>query len=255
MSNSRYQSRSISFGGPLTRGVKWLIIANVAAFAMRFLVQSVAGVPFDAMFGLVPGLITTRFFLWQFATYLFVHAGPFHILFNMLVLWMFGCDLERLWGFKKFLQYYFLTGVGAGVCSYLVGPLSFVPTVGASGAIYGLLLAYGILFSDRTIYLYFLFPIKAKYFVMIMGALEFYAAVAASGSGISHTAHLGGMMIGYIYLRHGRWSLGWREVGSRWKLQRARRKFRIYLSEVEKGKKEAESERENPENKKKTMIQ
>jgi membrane associated rhomboid family serine protease len=251
MSYSRYQARTISFGGPLTRGVKGLIIANVAAFVLRFLVQNVAGVPFDAMFGLVPGLVTTRFFLWQFATYLFVHAGPLHILFNMLVLWMFGCDLERLWGTRKFLQYFFLSGVGAGLCSYLVGPLSSIPTVGASGAIYGLLLAFGLLFSDRTIYLYFLFPIKAKYFVMIMGALEFYAAIATSGSGISHTAHLGGMLFGYIYLRHGRWSPAWQEAWSRWKLQQARRKFKVYLSEQEREKKESEREREN----KKTMIQ
>lgn len=235
----------------MSRGVKWLILANVAAFALRFLVQNVADVPFDMWFGLVPALITARFYGWQFVTYLFVHAGPFHILFNMLVLWMFGCDLERLWGLKKFLQYYFLSGVGAGLCSYLVGPSSVIPTVGASGAIYGLLLAYGILFADRIIYLYFLFPIKAKYFVLIMGALEFYAAIATSGSGVSHTAHLGGMIFGYLYLRRGRWSLGWGEMWARWKLERARRKFTIYLSEVEKEKKADPRNHED----KKTMIQ
>jgi membrane associated rhomboid family serine protease len=251
MSYSRYQTRTISFGGPLSRAVKWLILANVAAFALRFLAQNVGGVPFDEAFGLVPVLITTHFFVWQFVTYLFVHAGPLHLLFNMLVLWMFGCDLERLWGFKKFLEYYFLTGVGAGLCSYLVGPHSPVATVGASGAIYGLLLAYGILFADRIIYLYFLFPIKAKYFVLIMGALEFYAAIATSGSGVSHTAHLGGMLFGYAYLRRGRWSLGWGEMWARWKLQRARRKFKIYLSEIEKGKKADERDHGD----KKTMIQ
>jgi rhomboid family protein len=251
MNSSRYQTRTLSFGGPMSRGVKWLILANVAAFALRFFAQNLASFPFDVAFGLVPALITTRFFVWQFVTYLFVHAGPLHILFNMLVLWMFGCDLERIWGLKKFLQYYFLSGVGAGLCSYLVGPLSSVPTVGASGAIYGLLLAYGILFADRIIYLYFLFPIKAKYFVLIMGALEFYAAIATSGSGVSHTAHLGGMIFGYVYLRRGRWSLGWGETWGRWKLQRARRKFKIYLSEIEKEKKAEPGDHED----KKTMIQ
>ncbi|MBZ5535707.1 MAG: rhomboid family intramembrane serine protease [Acidobacteriia bacterium] len=251
MNSSRFQTRTISFGGPLSRGVKGLIVANIAAFALRFFVQNMGGIPFDGMLGLVPALITTRFFVWQFVTYLFVHAGPLHLLFNMLVLWMFGCDLERLWGLKKFLRYYFLSGVGAGLCSYLVGPLSSVPTVGASGAIYGLLLAYGVLFADRVIYLYFLFPIKAKYFVLIMGALEFYAAIATSGSGVSHTAHLGGMAFGYLYLRRGRWSLGWGEMWARWKLQRARRKFKIYLSEVEKEKRAEQDDRPD----KKTMIQ
>jgi len=240
MTYSRYQTRTLSFGGPLTPAVKWLIIVNVVVFVLRYLVPVVATLPFDAAFGLVPGLVTSRFFLWQFVTYLFVHAGPFHILFNMLVLWMFGGDLEQLWGLKKFLRYYFLTGVGAGFCSYIIAPLSLTATVGASGAIFGLLLAYGVLFADRIIYLYFLFPIKAKYFVMIMGALELFAAVSASGSGISNTAHLGGMIFGYLYLKRGRWSLGWREVVTRWKLQRARRKFRIYMQGLEEDRKSSE---------------
>ena len=238
MSDYRYQRMALSFGGPTTRAVKMLIIANVAAFLLRFLVHSVSGGPydFDALFGLVPALITRQLFLWQFVTYMFVHAGVFHILFNMLALWMFGCDVERQWGFNRFLRYYFLTGVGAGFCSYIINPLALTATVGASGAIFGLLLAYGVLFADRTIYLYFLFPIKAKYFVMIMGAVVFYLAVTSTDSGISNSAHLGGMIFGYLYLKRGRWTLGFRSAWSRWKMMQARRKFNVYVQEREKGK-------------------
>ncbi len=236
MSYSRYSRSTLSFGGPLTRAVKMLILVNVGVFVMRFLVRQAGGAPFDfdALFGLVPALVTRRFFLWQFVTYLFVHAGPLHILFNMLMLWMFGGDLERLWGYRRFLRYYFLTGIGAGFCSYIVGPLAMTATVGASGAIFGLLLAYGILFADRTIFLYFLFPIKAKYFVIIMGALEFYAAVTSTGSGISNTAHLGGMIFGYLYLRGVSWMGDWKSLWLRWKAAQARRRFKVYVQQREK---------------------
>lgn len=220
----------------MTRAVKWIIVANVVAFVLRLLVRNLGQGPFDELFGLFPQLITTRWMLWQFVTYMFVHAGPFHILFNMLVLWMFGCDLERYWGPEKFLKYYFLTGIGAGFCSYIIAPRAVTVTVGASGAIFGVLLAYGILFADRIIYMYFLFPIKAKYFVMVMGALEFYAALTSTGSGISNTAHLGGMLVGFLYLKRGAWFWGVREWRDRWKLNRARRKFKIYLKQQEEEK-------------------
>jgi membrane associated rhomboid family serine protease len=233
MTSSRYYRPVISFGGPLTRAVKGLIIANVVFFVIRFVAERFGGAPFDQTFGLVPLLVTRQFALWQFVTYLFVHEGVFHILFNMLMLWMFGGDLERLWGYKKFLQYYFLTGVGAGFCSYVVAPLAPTITIGASGAIFGVLLAYGVLFADRLIYLYFLFPIKAKYFVMIMGAIEFYSALVSSGSGISNTAHLGGMIFGFLYLKRHGFSLELRSLWQRWKLHQARRKFQVYMQRHE----------------------
>lgn len=245
MTYSRYQRGTISFGGPLTPAVKGLIIVNVVIFVLRFLVSGVGDLSFDRIFGLVPWLVTRRLFLWQFVTYMFIHAGPFHILFNMLMLWMFGGDVERLWGIRRFLNYYFLTGIGAGFCSYIVSPGATTVTVGASGAIFGLLMAYGILFSDRIIYLYFLFPIRAKYFVMIMGAIEFYLTLAARGSGIANTAHLGGMIFGYGYLKRGRLSLEWRNVWSRWKAMRARRKFRVYMREVEEKEKRARHKERN----------
>lgn len=251
MSSYRYRPVTLSFGGPLTRAVRGLILANVVAFVLRFLAQGVGAAPFDELFGLVPALITRRAFLWQFATYLFVHAGVLHILLNMLMLWMFGGDLERLWGWKRFLRYYFLAGLGAGLCSYLVSPLSNGITVGASGAIFGLLLAYGVLFADRIIYLYFLFPIRAKYFVMIMGALEFYAVLTASGSGISNVAHLGGMIFGYLYLKGPDASSAGRSVWSRWKQLRARRKFVVYLKQRE----QEHGESDRPGGNKSTMLQ
>lgn len=253
MSNYRYQRVSLSFGGPTTRAVKMLIIANVAVFLLRYLARGVGGGPFDfdALFGLVPALITRELFLWQFVTYLFVHAGVLHILFNMLALWMFGCDLERQWGFNKFLQYYFLTGVGAGFCSYIINPWAFTATVGASGAIFGLLLAYGVLFADRIIYLYFLFPIKAKYFVMIMGAIVFFMAVTSSASGISNSAHLGGMIFGFLYLKRQGFTLQLRRLWAGWKAQRARRKFQVYRTQSEEKRTDSRHKGENH----KPMIQ
>ncbi len=233
MTYYRYQRPTLSFGGPTTRAVKMLIIANVAVFVLRFLVLYAGGAlfGFDALFGLVPVLITRHFFLWQFFTYMFVHGGVFHILINMLVLWMFGCDLERTWGFNRFLRYYFVTGLGAGFCSYLVGPMARTATIGASGAIFGLLLAYGVLFADRIIYLYFLFPIKAKYFVMIMGALELYAVLTSSNTGIASMAHLGGIVVGYLYLKGGRLSHDLKGLWARWQLMAARRRFKVYMKE------------------------
>lgn len=234
MNSYRYPRVTVSFGGPLTRAVKTLLVINGAVFVLRFLLRLTGeGNFFDIGFGLVPDLITREFYLWQFFTYMFIHSGPFHLLFNMLVLWMFGGDLERAWGYGEFLRYYVLTGLGAGLCSYGVAPTAMTITVGASGAIFGLLLAYGVLFAERIIYLYFLFPIKAKYFVMIMGALEFYAALTSSGSGISNSAHLGGMIFGFLYLRRHRWGSDLRTVWSQWKLQRARRQFKAYTRERE----------------------
>lgn len=234
MSGYRTHRTSLSFGGPLTLAVKWIIILNVAVFILRFLVQKVGGAPFDETFGLVPVLISKQFFLWQFVTYLFLHADPMHLLFNMLALWMFGCELERYWGRKSLVRYYLLTGVGAGVCSYLFDPVAMTNTVGASGAIFGLLLAYGVIFSERLIYIYFLFPIKAKYFVMIMGALELYFVLSSTRPGISATAHLGGMLIGFVYLRGGRIFRVGEDLVARWRGARARKKFKVYMQEIEK---------------------
>jgi membrane associated rhomboid family serine protease len=176
---------------------------------------------------------------------MFLHGGLFHIGFNMLALWMFGTELESLWGTERFTRFYFITGIGAAICSTLVQWNSFIPTIGASGAIYGLLAAYGILFPDRMILLYFIIPIKAKYFVILMGLLAFWSSVTASGSGVAHVAHLGGMLFGWLYLRHG-WgerrvafrmpSLGqWRRWRDRRRQEKLKKKFKVYYRETRGG--------------------
>ncbi|MCB9357612.1 MAG: rhomboid family intramembrane serine protease [Calditrichaeota bacterium] len=180
--------------------VKFLILTNVTVFAA----QEILGLYgfFITNFALIPA----EFFsgkIWTLFTYMFLHGGFSHILFNMLALWMFGSMLERVWGAKEFLKYYLITGLGGGLCYALFNMDSMVPTVGASGAIYGLLLAYAVLFPDNIIYIWFVIPIKARYFAIIFGVIEFLASFNP-GSGVAHLAHLGGMVMGYVYLKWGR---------------------------------------------------
>ncbi len=140
------------------------------------------------------------FGFWQLFSYMFIHAGFTHILFNMLALWMFGMELEHVWGSRKFLIYYLLCGFGGGLANLLIAPMftSVGPTVGASGAVYGVLLAFGMMFPERPIYIYFLLPIKAKYFVVMYMAFEIFSI--GSMDGIAHFAHLGGALVGFLYL-------------------------------------------------------
>jgi membrane associated rhomboid family serine protease len=148
----------------------------------------------------------------------------------MWALWMFGSELERTWGARRFLFYYFLTGIGAGLTVVLLSPSSMVPTLGASGAIYGLLLAYGLLFPDRMILFFFLFPIPAKYLVMILGAIELLSELSLPGDGISHLAHLGGLAVGFVYLRGRPPYFELRNRYYRWRRQRLQRQFKVYMS-------------------------
>ncbi len=152
------------------------------------------------------------FWPWQLVTYGFLHdpADLCHILFNMLALWLFGVAIERTWGSRRFAFYYFFCLIGAGVIQLVV--ITFidptpVPTIGASGAVFGILLAFGMMFPESEIYLYFLFPIKAKYFVLLYGAFELYSGFARSGSNIAHFAHLGGMLFGFILIMYWRGKL------------------------------------------------
>lgn len=227
--DTRY--RSLSPPGSLPAGVKWLIVANVALFLLTYIFPSLAG---DLlMLSLAPVMVLKHLAFWQLVTYMFLHAGVLHILFNMLGLWMFGSPLERDWGTRRFLQYYFLCGIGAGVCDVMLNGILGnwgTHTVGASGAIYGLLLAFGLLYPDAQV-IFFIFPMKAKYMVMIFGAVAFLGALRP-GSGVSDIAHLGGMAFGYAYLR-GRFlrvNLGYfgREYNA-WKLRRAKKRFQVYL--------------------------
>jgi rhomboid family protein len=200
-----YQS---SFG-MMTPGVKNLLFANIAVFLLQFLAPAL-NETLVRLFGLIPLLAFNHFFIWQFVTYMFLHGGFSHIFFNMFALWMFGVELERTWGTKEFIKFYFLTGIAAGLCTALFSWGSIIPTIGASGAIYGILAAYALFFPDRYVYMYFLFPIKMKYLALILGALEFFSAYNQAQTGIAHAAHLGGMVVGYFYLRYKyrQWGIG-----------------------------------------------
>ena len=242
-----YGPSSYSFGpGGISPAIKALIWINIGVFVVTNLASPEPGqLPWLFIyFGLTPEAVFERFWLWQPFTYMFLHGGLGHILFNMLALWMFGVQLERRWGTRFFLRYYFLTGVGAGV-STLIASLPFmfgsslygVPTIGASGAIYGVLLAFALYYPKVPILLFFLFPVPARYFVMIIGGIAFYNSMITTGSGIAHTAHLGGMLFGYLYLTRGRVGLGWGRVGLKaelkyrylkWRMNRLRRKFEVH---------------------------
>ena len=200
----------IRFGGGLTPMVKRLIIANVVVFIIsQILLGSAASRQFINFFGLVPASVFRQLMFWQFFTYMFLHGGLWHILINMFMLWMFGGDLERKWGGKRFLRYYFITGIGAGFIHYLSAMNSPIPTIGASGAIFGILVAFGMTFPERivTLLVFFVFPVsmKAKHLVMIFALIQIFAYFAyGEAEGVARFAHLGGMLIGYIYLKAGK---------------------------------------------------
>ncbi len=195
--------------GMMTPGVKNLLLANVAVFILQMFAPTLDRTLIQ-YFGLVPVLAFQHLFIWQFVTYMFLHGGLGHIFFNMFALWMFGVELERTWGTREFLKFYFLTGIAAGLSTALFSWGSNIPTIGASGAVYGILAAYALFFPDRYVYLYLLFPIKMKYLAIILGALEFIAARNQAQSGVAHVAHLGGMVVGYFYLRYKyrNWGIG-----------------------------------------------
>jgi membrane associated rhomboid family serine protease len=224
---------SFSFGpGPISTTLKALIAANVVMFLITSFSQAV--VPY---LGLVPTFVLHKAWVWQVATYMFLHGGIFHIVFNMLALWMFGAELERIWGTRYFLKFYFVTGIGAGILTVVFSTLPFgfaqqiqhSIVIGASGAIYGLLLAYALYFPDRPIYMYFVFPIPAKIFVAIMGAIAFFSSLSEAG-GVANATHLGGLLVGYLFLKgakiHPLSEMKYRYL--KWKINRVRKKFDVY---------------------------
>lgn len=220
-------------------GLKWLLIVNTAIFVLSILAERQVAPVLDN-FALVPAQVVQTFAVWQLVTYMFIHSGFSHILWNMFALWMFGAQIERLWGTKRFLRFYFACGIFAGLtviaCAYIFAGTG-VRTIGSSGAIYGILVAYGLLFPDQTILFGFLIPIKSKYFVMIMGGIVFLqsymATVGGRGTTVAVVAHLGGLVAGYLLLRGRRLRLQIvQPVASSykgWKLRRAKKKFEVYL--------------------------
>ena len=216
---------------PLTPAVKGLVVACVAAYAAQVLLDLAGGGGFDSYglllqsLGLVPHEVLHGLRLWQPVTYLFLHGGFGHVLFNMLALWMFGAALEPEWGARRFLFYYFLTGIGAGLFTVALTPAADNPTIGASGAIFGLLLAFAYIHPNRPVFLYFVFPVKAKWFALGLGVMTLLSSWAyTGGGGVAHLAHLGGMVFGYAYLKRV-WRVGeiYREI--RWRVRR--RRFRV----------------------------
>ena len=181
-----------------TDAIKTLISVNFAIFILQSISSS--EIIFFSNFGLVPKLVWSHLKIWQPFTYMFFHGDIWHVLINMFVLWMFGSELERVWGKKNFLRFYFITGIGSGLGTMLFGLQSTIPIVGASGAIYGVLLAYGVMFPNRTVYLYGIIPIKSIWFVIGIGVIAFFSSFN-NFTNISHLTHLFGMIIGYLYLK------------------------------------------------------
>ena len=243
-SRSGIRNYRFSFNLYITPAVQWLLIANVAVYLFEILLQTFSGASaynwFVGHFGLVPSAVVPGLRIWQPVTYMFLHDAStiWHILSNMFVLYMFGRELELAWGRTRFLQYYFLTGIGAGLINVLVKdalfwgqPSADIVTIGASGAIFGVLLACAILFPDRQV---ILFPIPIKMsmrtFVLIMTALEFLGTFGFGGDNISHICHLGGMLVGYVYLRRGSFLYSVRNSVTDWKIQRNRKRFQVYMN-------------------------
>jgi membrane associated rhomboid family serine protease len=229
--------------------VKALLAINLTVFIIQMLTPNgFSGLsPLLQTFGLVPAKVIPQLHIWQFVTYMFMHGGFIHLLFNMFAVWMFGSEIERVWGRRLFLSYYFVTGIGGGITYTVTAWGSPAPLVGASGAVFGILLAYAILFPDRKILLYFIFPIKAKYFVLLFGLLELMAAAQPQMDGIGHFAHLGGMLFGYLYLKGGglRSPLSLDGIRSAWRRQRTRSKLRIVKPEDRDQNKKANEDRVN----------
>jgi membrane associated rhomboid family serine protease len=189
----------------MTPAVRAIVFVNVGLYVLSLFTYNLID-----WFGLTPEYVLGNGYFWQIFTYQFLHADVFHILFNMLWVWMFGVDLERRWGTIAFAKYYLIVGTTAGVATMLVSLLP-VPgaqmayegvTIGASGAVYGLMMAWAIVFPHRMIYFFGIVPIKAWVFALIAGAISLSQAMSAGGqSDVAHVAHLGGLAAGWLYLK------------------------------------------------------
>ncbi len=189
--------------------IKSLIIINIVVFLAEYLLLSVYHIDsvslrayFFKFFALWP--IEDGFYIWQLISYQFMHGGLSHIFLNLFALWMFGIELEERWGSKRFLIFYLLCGAGAGLTQLFIAPIfsNPAPTIGASGSVYGVLLAFGLTFPNRPIMMFPLFiPIPAKFFVLIFAGIALISGFTDSGGGVAHFAHLGGALTGFLLLR------------------------------------------------------
>ena len=235
---------------PFTRWVKRLIIICAAVYLLQRVILGLISPDLERAanfyFGLVPNWVLHYGFLWQLITYSFLHANLSHILVNMLTLWMFGSQEEQDWGSPKFLEFYFFCVIGAALTSIVVsytplpGASPRIPTIGASGGIYGLLIAFGMLYGDREIFLFpFPFSIKAKYLVGIIIFVVVVATFQPNQSGVANSAHLGGLLFGFLYIKFvpargllfgaSERYFSIRNDYYRWKRRRAAKKFEVYM--------------------------
>jgi membrane associated rhomboid family serine protease len=213
----------LSIGSKWTRSIMILIIVNVSVFVVQLLFSTISSqwggispgtdidgiLPqlalgpdqFTTMFWLYQPLAIGKLWLWQFVTYMFLHSvsSPWHIIFNMLVLWMFGSQVERAMGTKKFLSMYFTAGIFAGIFCCLFTPDS--PIIGASGAIFAVEIAFAMFFPNTTV-IFYVFPIKAKYLVMIFAGITVISCIMPASGSTAHFAHLGGLVYGFLFIRY-----------------------------------------------------
>lgn len=187
----------------ISRTVKWLLIINIIVFLIvaigaRFDLIDIQW--FYSTFGQVNSTIFRKFKLWQFVSSMFIHGSIQHLLGNMIALWIFGTALEKEWGGRRFLIFYFVCGIGAGLLQFCVDPSSSIPGVGASGAIFGLLGACGLIMGDRDVYL-LMAQVKLKYVVAVYTCIEIFMCIMGTRDGIGHWTHVSGFIIGILYIK------------------------------------------------------
>jgi membrane associated rhomboid family serine protease len=238
MPQPNHRTTSYQIGFP--NGVKWLLIANTAIFVVLYLGGEPLWRQVALLLSAVPYAIVKRLYVWELFTYMFTHRAMMHWLFNMLTLWMFGAQIEQAWGMRRFLKFYLYCGIAAGVCDAVVRMLlpesvgaPLVGTIGASGAIYGLLAAYAVLFPDTPVLMFMFFPMRAKTMVMIFIGLDLLMSFGPN-TGAATIAHLGGAAFGYLYLKRQLPSVSLslpdaRGAYRRWKMNRAKKKFEVYM--------------------------
>lgn len=215
---ARYGSGGYGFGGyDLSPWVRRLLIINVAMFVVTLFVPMLV-----AWLAFQPSAVFVR--PWGVLTYMFVHGGFWHIFFNMLGLFFFGPPIEERWGSKEFIKFYLICGLGGAAASFIFAFNS--PVVGASAAVYGVMLAFAMMWPDVPIYLWGIFPVKAKWLVAFLGISSFLSAFWGGGDGIAHFAHLGGLAAGFIYIRFND-QIGMMNPLTRVKKMVARRKFKV----------------------------
>jgi membrane associated rhomboid family serine protease len=250
-----YRNRTLTLSlPPFTKAVKWLVITNAAVFLLRVLLDYVAPAFSEAAshyLSLMPAMVV-RGAIWQLVTYSFLHVGITHLLFNMLWLWWFGAQLEMDWGERKFYEFYFFCVAGAGLTTvavsytHIAGVQPYIPTEGASGGIFGILMAFAMLYGEQEIWLFPIpFSIKAKYFVAGIAFITLVGAIMAArprhGESVAYVAHLGGLLFGFLHVKFlprkglsrsaSERYFGLRNSYYRWKRRRAARKFEVYMRE------------------------